>query len=131
MTSRQAAGGIHTACGDRKHTHRSERGVASLEFMVLAPVVLLVAFVAWQLAIGGWAALSANEAARAAARAASLGQDPQNAARDALPSGLRTFRLTGGRVGDGYSYTVRVDVPAFSAVGLRPVSRTVDMPAPL
>ncbi|MGL4176576.1 MAG: TadE/TadG family type IV pilus assembly protein [Dermatophilaceae bacterium] len=112
-------------------TRRPERGVASLEFMVLAPFVMLVAFVAWQLAIGGWAALSANEAARAAARAASLGEDPQSAAREALPSGLRKFQLTGGRSGDGYSYTVHVEVPAFSAVGLDPVSRTVDMPAPL
>lgn len=102
-----------------------------MEFMVLAPLVLLVAFVAWQLAIGGWAAVSANEAARAAARAASLGEDPQSAARDALPPGLRNFQLSGGRSGDGYSYTVRVSIPTFSAVGLDPVSRTVDMPADL
>jgi hypothetical protein len=101
-----------------------------LEFMALAPVVLVIAFIAWQLAIGGYAALSANEAARAAARAASLGEDPQSAAEDALPAGLKDFQLTGGRAGDGYSYTVRVEVPAFSRVGLDPVSRTVDMPAP-
>ncbi|MBR7742633.1 pilus assembly protein [Phycicoccus sp. BSK3Z-2] len=110
---------------------RRERGTASLEFMVLVPFLLLVAFLVWQLAIGGWAAVSANEAARAAARAATLGDDPRAAAEDALPGPLRDFRLSGGRAGDGYSYTVEVEVPAFTAIGLDPVSRTVDMPAEL
>ena len=108
-----------------------ERGVASLEFLVLGPFVLLVGFLVWQLAVGAWAAVSANEAARAAARAATLGEDPHAAARDALPEGLRDHRVLGGRSGDGYRYTVEVDVPAFSWVGLDPVSRTVEMPAEL
>lgn len=108
---------------------RSEHGTASLEFLALGPFVLLVGFLVWQLAVGAWAATSANEAARAAARAASLGQDPGRAAERALPGGLRNHTLTGGRSGDGYRYTVRVEVPAFSAVGLDPVSRTVVMPA--
>ena len=113
-------------------SRRRERGTAAVEFMVLGPFVLLVAFLAWQLAVAGWAAASANEAARAAARAASLGQDPQQAARDALPGGLGDdVSITGGRRGDGYSYTVSVGVPAFTAVGLDPVRRTVDMPAEL
>lgn len=110
---------------------RGERGTASLEFLALGPFVLLVGFIVWQLAIGGWAAVSANEAARAAARAATLGGDPGAAAHDALPQGLRHYRLLGGRSGDGYRYTVEVEVPAFSWVGLDPVSRTVEMPAEL
>lgn len=108
---------------------RRERGTASLEFVALAPLVLIVGFMVWQLGVGGWAAVSANEAARAAARAATLGEDPGDAAESALPAGLRDFTLTGGRSGDGYRYTVKVEVPAFSFIGLDPVSRTVVMPA--
>ncbi|GIL35658.1 pilus assembly protein [Phycicoccus jejuensis] len=110
-------------------SRRRERGTASLEFVALAPFVLLVGFMVWQLAVGAWAATSANEAARAAARAASLGQDPGSAAARALPDGLRRHTLVGGRSGDGFRYTVRVEVPTFSAIGLDPVSRTVEMPA--
>lgn len=107
---------------------RDERGVASLEFLALVPLMLTVAFMVWQLAIGGYAAVSANEAARAAARAASLDQDAYAAAQAALPSGLDAD-VSGGRRGNGYSYTVSVDVPMFTRLGLGPVRRTVDMPA--
>ncbi|NHA69462.1 TadE/TadG family type IV pilus assembly protein [Phycicoccus flavus] len=113
----------------RRVASAAERGTASLEFLALAPMVMVVAFMTWQLAVGGWAAVSANEAARAAARAATVGQSPDAAAQDSLPAGLKDHTLTGGRSGDGYTYTVSVAVPAFTVLGLDPVERTVSMPA--
>lgn len=107
---------------------RDERGLASLEFLAVVPLMLTVAFMVWQLGVAGYAAVSANEAARAAARAASLDQDADAAAQAALPDGLDAS-VSGGRAGNGYSYTVRVDVPLFTRLGLGSVSRTVDMPA--
>lgn len=104
-----------------------EGGVASLELLGIVPLMLFMAFVAWQLAIGGYAAVYANEAARSAARAATLDQDPVAAGLDTLPAGL-DGTVTGGRVGDGYRYTVKVQIPTFTMVGLGPVSRSVTMP---
>ncbi|MBK8730810.1 MAG: hypothetical protein IPM00_16350 [Tetrasphaera sp.] len=101
--------------------------MASLEVVGIVPFVLFVAFLVWQLAVGGYAAVYANEAARNAARAASLKQDAVAAGLATLPAGL-TGTVSGGKSGDGYRYTVTVQVPRFTKVILGPVSRTVTMP---
>ncbi|MFT3875679.1 MAG: TadE/TadG family type IV pilus assembly protein [Propioniciclava sp.] len=113
-----------------KHRTLRERGTAALEFVAGAPILMLVGAIALQFGLVGWTALSTHDAARAAARAASLGHSPQAAAAGALPGGLSPVSVTGSRVGDGYSYTVTVSVPSIVPIfNLGHVSRTVDMPA--
>ncbi len=88
---------------------QQERGQASVETVALIPVLVLLTFATWQAAIVGWALVSAQSAARAAARAALAGSAPRPAALAALPAGMRrgvSTRIASGRV------TVRVHVPA-------------------
>ncbi len=109
---------------------RGERGSAALEFIATFPILLFAGLVALQLGLIGWATVSTNDAARAAARAAALGNDPQAAAQGALPGGLRVEQVTGGPSGQGYTYTVTVQTPRLIPMfDFGTVSRTADMPA--
>ena len=91
----------------------SEDGQAAVELAALLPWVAAVLLVAWQLVVAGDARSSAAIAARAAARAAAIGADPEVAARDRLPQrlrrGLRVRTLADGTV------SVSVRVPALAA----------------
>jgi hypothetical protein len=86
---------------------RRQRGQASVELVVLLPVVALVAASLWQAVVAAQAAWLAPSAARAAARAAAIGRDPVAAARGVLPArlepGLAVAVAPGG--------AVRVSVP--------------------
>ena len=77
--------------------------------MAVLPAVLLIGAVVWQLAITGHAAWMSAHAARAAARAETVGRDGRQAARSALPRGLerglRVEHRASGRV------TVKVRIP--------------------
>ena len=81
---------------------RAERGQASVELIGVVPFVLLVGAVAWQLALAGHTAWLGAHAARAAARADTVGRDAAGAARSALPRslerGLEVRRLRPGGV---------------------------------
>jgi hypothetical protein len=92
-----------------------QEGQASVELVALLPLLALLAAGAWQLAVAGHAAWSADAAARAAARAVAIGADAREAARATLPE-----RLEGGlevsAAGDG-RVRVRLAVPA--VLGLR------------
>ncbi|MDX6533460.1 MAG: hypothetical protein QOJ13_801 [Gaiellales bacterium] len=75
---------------------------------MLLPVAVLLAMAGWQAVLIGWTAVSAGQAARAAARAELVGEAAAPAARAALPGGMRggmEFQERGKRI------TVRVDVP--------------------
>jgi Flp pilus assembly protein TadG len=88
----------------------SDRGQASVEFVALVPLIVLVLFVAWQFVLAGDALWNARTAARAAARAQAVGADPQEAARDQLPERLeRALHVSASRNGD---VRVSVHVPA-------------------
>ncbi|MGH2764097.1 MAG: TadE/TadG family type IV pilus assembly protein [Thermoleophilaceae bacterium] len=80
----------------------SESGQASLELVAILPVVLLVGAVVWQLALAGHTAWLTANAARAAARAETVGRSAAVAARSALPRALErdleVDRLENGRV---------------------------------
>ncbi len=86
-----------------------ERGQASVETVALIPVLVLLTVATWQAALAGWALVSAQGAARAAARAALAGSPPRPAALAALPAGMRRGAST--QVADG-RVTVRIHVPA-------------------
>jgi Flp pilus assembly protein TadG len=92
----------------KREPHR-QRGQASIETVVLVPVLVALTFAVWQAALAGWALVSAEGAARTAARAALAGSPPEAAAVAALPGSMRAgaeVDESGGRV------TVRVRIPA-------------------
>jgi hypothetical protein len=86
---------------------RREGGTASVEMIAVVPLLLLAVLVAAQIGLAGQALWSAGVAARAGARAALVGGDPEAAARRALPGLLRS----GAEVSDGEAVAVRVTVP--------------------
>lgn len=88
--------------------HR-ERAQASVETVALIPVLLILTLAVWQAVLAGWALVSAESAARAAARAALAGSPPRPAALAALPQRMRSG--AGVRVA-GRTVTVRVRIPA-------------------
>jgi hypothetical protein len=86
--------------------HREE-GTASVELIAVVPFLLLAVFVAAQVGAVGESLWSAEIAARAGARAALVGGDPNATARRALPTVLRGE----ARVTDAGDVGVRVGVP--------------------
>ena len=59
-------------------------------------MLLILTFAVWQAVMAGWALVSAESAARAAARAALAGSPPRPAALAALPGGHALGRATCG-----------------------------------
>jgi hypothetical protein len=95
----------------------AQRGQATVETMILLPVVVLLAIAAWQGVLIGWTAVEAQDAARQAARAALGGERVADAARAAVPGSMREgleARTTDGAI------TVRVHVPSILP-GVSPV----------
>jgi hypothetical protein len=90
--------------------HMRERGQASVEFVALLPLVVLVGALLWQAVVAGQALWLSGAAARAAARAAAVGGDAEEAARGALPPRLeRGLRV---RAAGGRGVAVAVSVPS-------------------
>jgi hypothetical protein len=81
---------------------RSQAGQASVEAVAVVPLVILAGLVAWQVVLAGHTLWLAAGAARAAARADTIGSSPERAARSALPAtlerGLAVERLRDGGV---------------------------------
>lgn len=81
---------------------RSQSGQAAVETVAILPLLVLLAAGAWQAALAGYTQWAAAGAARAAARAGAVGEDPRAAARLRLPAslerGLRVERGSGGDV---------------------------------
>lgn len=88
---------------------RHENGQATVELLGVVPAVLVAGLAAWQLVLVGHTAWLSAHAARAAARADLVGEDPAAAARSALPAGLE-HGLEVRSEGDG-STRVGVAVP--------------------
>jgi hypothetical protein len=86
-----------------------ERGQASVELLGTLPAVLLVAALAWELALAGHTAWLCANAARAGARAELVGLDATAAARHALPRSLRRGMTVELRPGG--AVRVRLSVP--------------------
>ncbi len=95
---------------------RSESGQSTVEFAGTIVWLLLAALFAFQLALAGWAVVSAGNAARTAARLVSRG-DSQSDARDVGVKGLAGKGLGGASInfgaGDsgGDLATVTVPIP--------------------
>jgi hypothetical protein len=85
-----------------------ERGQATVEMVALLPLLVVLGFAVWQAAVAGQAMWLAGSAARAAARAEALGDDPAPAARAALPPRLEQGLRVSAREGGGVDVTVRI-----------------------
>jgi pilus assembly protein CpaE len=73
-----------------------ERGQATVELLGVVPVVLAFGLVLWQLILVGHTAWMSAHAARAAARAGLVGEDPERAARSvAEEAEVRTGKQSG------------------------------------
>ncbi len=85
----------------RRRGRRSDAGSVSIETVGVLPVALLVMVLCWQVALYGMSAVWAGHAASVAARAVSVGADPEAAVRSSLPDGVRgavTVSRTGSQV---------------------------------
>ena len=83
-------------------------GQASVSLVATVPGLVFLALAMVQFALTGHAALSAANAARAAARASYTGADPADAARAALPPSFRERAEVSAR---GDAAEVEVDTP--------------------
>lgn len=91
-----------------------ERGQASVELVAVLPLIAALLLAAWQGVVAGQAWWLAAGAARAGARAATVGADPVSAARRELPDGVRErlrVRVTAGEV------VVRLPIPGVAGLG--------------
>ena len=88
---------------------RDTRGQAAVEVVAVVPALLVAGLVAWQLVLVGHAAWVAAGAARVAARADLVGEDPKRAAQSALPRALE--RELAVERSDAGVTRVRVAVP--------------------
>jgi TadE-like protein len=91
------------------------RGQASIETAVLLPLLLALGLGCWQALLVGWAEISAQHAARAAAHARLIGAPAVAAAERSLPGSMRDgFRATAAD--DAVVVHVRVPqvIPGFS-----------------
>ena len=99
-----------------------ESGQASVELVAVIPFVILVALAVWQIALAGHTLWLTAGAARAAARADTVGSSPARAARSALPDsverGLAVERIRAGGV------RVRVRMPLLLRHWRSPVEMT-------
>lgn len=121
----------HAVRGGPRHAGGPERirdrGVASLEVVALYPILILVATFALQAAAAVWTATVTSEAARVAARAYALGDDPTAAANGSLPGGLSVDSLAITGAGD-HAVQLRVQVPRVSVLPRFTVTRSAVMP---
>lgn len=107
---------------------RDEKGSAAVELVGMIPWLFLAALVAWQLLMAALTAVSAENAARAGSRAASLGGDAEKAGRNALSSWLRngaTVDVAGTRV--EITVLIPIVVPVFSSDDFA-ITRTAEIP---
>ncbi|MGN6574301.1 MAG: TadE/TadG family type IV pilus assembly protein [Nocardioides sp.] len=91
---------------------RTERGTSTLEVAGLAPLVLTITLALLYAGFALYGITATQTAARQAARAASLGDDPYAAADAALPGWLDP-EVSSFPTGSGTTVRVRTDLPDF------------------
>ena len=94
---------------------RKHRGQASIETVVLLPVLAVCGLGAWQVLLVAWALVAAGDSARAGARAVMSSEPPRPAVVRALPGSMRNgVTITVGEA--RLQVTVRVPsaIPGFS-----------------
>jgi hypothetical protein len=103
------------------------RAQASVETVVMLPLLALIALAAWQGLVAAWALVSVEDAAQAGARAAMVGEPVPAVVARALPARLRSGMVVVRRSG---SLTVRVRIPSV-VPGFSPhLEATAPVPVP-
>ena len=105
---------------------RDDRGGAAIECIGLLPLFLVAAIATLQIGLAGWASIE-TDAARDAARAASLGEDAQSAAEASLTGVLhvQSMSVVGG---DSRRVSLTVKVPSLIGFRVGTVTRVAEMP---
>ncbi len=85
-----------------------ESGQATVEFVALLPLLVVLALGLWQAVVAGQAVALAGSAARSAARARAVGTDSAAAARAVLPRRLERGLRVRDRADGGVSVSIRV-----------------------
>ncbi|UJB43757.1 TadE family protein [Streptomyces sp. A1-5] len=133
MTHRPPAARSRT----RRCPRHRDRGSASLEFLGILPVLLIVALATVQLGLAAYAVQQAGTAARAAARTAAMDRvdqetDPQSAGRAAISDWVAhraTISVAGS--GDTVSATATVQIPSIvPGADFGSARRSATMPRP-
>jgi hypothetical protein len=115
----------------------ADRGVASIEVIALYPLLVLLGTFALQAGAAVWTVTLTTDAARTAARAASLDQDPAAAAEGALPGALDVAAVRSfdpgvdggvGQSAPAHGVSVTVRVPRVSPLPQFTVTRQAVMP---
>ncbi|MER6052882.1 TadE/TadG family type IV pilus assembly protein [Streptomyces sp. NPDC001793] len=126
-----------TPARPRTRRRPRDRGSASLEFLGILPVLLLVALAAVQLGLAAYAVQQAGTAARAAARTAAMDPtdqetDPQTAGRAAISDWVaRRASISVGGSGDAVSATATVPIPSIlPGADFGSARRSATMPRP-
>jgi pilus assembly protein CpaE len=97
----------------RRRNRRSDSGQASLETVGILPLLITLCLIVWQAGVYGVSLVWSGHAANAAARAVSLHQDPDAAARQAVPGYVASnISVTSS----GSTVTVRYRVPLMAPV---------------
>jgi GTP:adenosylcobinamide-phosphate guanylyltransferase len=103
---------------------RDQAGTAALELVALLPVLVLVADLALQGGAAVWAVSAADNAARSAARAQSLGQDFRAVCETALPAGVSLVDCHP----EGNRVVVTLRIAKVSPLPVMTVTRSAEMP---
>ncbi|MFS4097634.1 TadE/TadG family type IV pilus assembly protein [Streptomyces sp. AF1A] len=103
-----------------------DRGQVAIEYLGFVPVLLIVGLAGLQIGAVAYAAEQAGTAARAGARAASLGQSYTQACADAVSGGMRVTCSSGG-TGDSVTVTATVRIPKI-VWDLGAATKTATMP---
>ena len=118
------ANGHHPPVGAKSRRFSRDAGQVVLENVAMVPIALVVLVVCLQFVLLGMSFVWSGVAANAAARAASVGTDPDAAARKVLPPGMQSkVTVAGG----GASVRVQVRSPLLMGNGItKEVSIDVD-----
>src|SRR5690625_940010 len=119
---------VQPPSGGRRARRGNDQGSASVEFMGVLPWALLIVAVVWQLVLVGMSFVWGGQAASAAARATSIGQEfheVRDAAKSAVPSGMKSD-VQVSKPNGADSIDVSVNVPVF-APGLLSSPWSVDV----
>ncbi|MFF7971903.1 TadE/TadG family type IV pilus assembly protein [Streptomyces sp. NPDC007905] len=105
-----------------------DAGQVAIEYLGFIPVLLIVGLAGIQIGAVAYAAEQAGTAARAGARAASLGQNAQQACAQAVSGGL-TVRCDQAPGGDSVTVIATVDIPRIvPGWHFDPARKTATMP---
>ncbi|MEU1704765.1 TadE/TadG family type IV pilus assembly protein [Streptomyces sp. NPDC005706] len=89
-----------------------DRGQVAIEYLGFIPVLLIVGLAGFQIGAVAYAAEQAGTAARAGARAESLGQSAQQACAQAVSGGLTVTCGASGGGADSVTVTASVSIPS-------------------